>query len=164
MSISAKASRFDNPDHAKKQYELLLEKKQNDRKQAVENLGTKAWLEAKLEDRAQAYPVMGREFHFKPIGNKRAEEVMAIGASEASKMDTSDIEDLEDVDGDQLDDMPKFVRSMRETLEESCTDAYMADEGLGKLPLEELMQLFEDVAMGDGMANSQRERARKFRN
>lgn len=115
----------------------------------LENLGTKEWLEKKLEEQAQPYPVMAREFMFRPIGNERVEEILDLANNEAANLDRDDVEDLEDVDTEDLDDMPKFVRGMRETLEDACLDDYMATEGMGKLPLDVLQRVFEDVAMGD---------------
>ena len=124
------------------------EAKREGQLQAVENLSTKEWLQQSLEDQAKPVPIMGREFYFTPIGNARVEEILELANSEAAQLDDSDVQSVEDVEEEHLDDMPRFVRAMRETLEENCMDDYMAEEGLKLLPLDVLQGVFEDVAMG----------------
>ena len=155
-------SQYSNSSFVEEAHEQVRTKKREKRVKAVESVGTKQWLETTLEDQAKPVPIMGREFYFTPIGNERVEEVLELGASEAANVDP-DIDDWDDIDPDDLENMPKLVRAMRETLKEHCTDEYMATEGMGKLPLDVLERVFEDVAEGGQLSESQAERARRFR-
>ena len=161
--MSTDFSEYENAEFVEEARQQAVQKEREQRVQAVENLSTKKWLESKLEDQAQPYPIMGREFMFTPVGNERVEEILELASQEAANLDDDDVEDLEDVGSDDLDDMPRFVRAMRETLEEHCMDDFMAQEGLKKLPLDVLQRVFEDVAMGEGLSETQAERAQKFR-
>lgn len=160
------ASHFDqyeNSDFVEEAHDQVRQKKHEQRIEAVENLGTKQWLEQRLEDQATPIPIMGREFLFTPVGNETVEGIIELASNEAGKLERDDVDDLADVESDDLDDMPKFVRAMRETLEEHCLDEHMAEKGMKKLPVDVLQQVFEDVAMGDGLSDTEAERARKFR-
>ena len=154
---------YSNPDFVEEAHEQARQKQREERLEAVENLSTKKWLETKLEEQAQPYPIMGREFLFTPVGNERVEELLEMASQEAANLEDRDVEDLDDLDPNDLDDDSAFVREMRQTLEEHCLDDYMAEEGLKKLPLDVLQRVFEDVAMGEGVSDPQAERARKFR-
>lgn len=163
MSSVDFASQFDNSEYALERAKEAEKKEQQERKKVVEGLGTKQWLQSKLEDQAKPVPIMGREFRFTPVGNEQVEEILELANNEAADLDRDDVEDLDDVDSEDLNDMPKFVRSMRETLEEHCMDEYMSEEGLKKLPLDVLQMVFEDVAMGQGLSPDRAERTQKFR-
>lgn len=155
MSAVDFAAQFENSEYALERAEEATEKETKERKQAVEGLSTKQWLQQELEGQSKPVPIMGREFHFTPVGNQRVEEILELASKEAANLDRDDVDDLEDVDSDDLDDMPKFVRSMRETLEEHCLDEYMAEKGMKKIPLDILQMVFEDVAMGQGLNEQQ---------
>lgn len=163
MSATTDGGDIDPQAAAQKMRDEAAKREQEMAADTLENLSTKEWLETELEGQAQPYRIMGREFMFKPIGNERVEDILRLANTEAADLDQEDVEDLEDVDTEHLDDMPKFVAAMREALEENCLDEYMATEGMGKLPLEVLQRVFEDVAMGGDISNEQAERARKFR-
>ncbi len=146
--MSATFDQYENAEFVEEAHEQVNQKQREQRVETVENLGTKQWLQQSLEDQAKPIPVMGREFMFTPVGNQRVENILELASDEAAQLDANDVDDIEDVDEEHLEDMPKFVRSMRETLEEHCTDDYMATEGFKKVPIEVLQKVFEDLAMG----------------
>jgi hypothetical protein len=146
---------YENSEFVEQAYDKAEQQRREQRAAAAEGLSTKKWLETKLEEQARPFPVMGREFLFTPVGNERVEEVLRLASQEAAQLDEGDVDDLEDVDAEHLDDMPEFVRSMRETLEEHCLDEFMAEEGFKKLPLDVLQMVFEDVAMNEGLSEAE---------
>lgn len=165
MSASTDSGSDIDPQAAAQQMRDEAAKRERDRTvDALDNLSTKEQLEQKLERSAQTYPVMGIDVRFQPIGNERVEDVLRLANAEAAQLDQEDIDDVGDVDVDNLEDMPKFIAEMRETLAEACLDEYMAREGLGKVPLEVLQRVFEDVAQGGDLTAEQQENIRKFRN
>lgn len=127
--------------------------------QRVQHASTKSWLESKLDEQAKPVPIFDREFLFRPIGSAVAEEIMEL----ASKELPSDAESLDDVDPEDMQDMPEMLRRMRETLAEHCLDDEMGAAAFGRLPLDMLEELFEEVAAGGDLSPQERERVDQFR-
>lgn len=164
MSATTDDGDIDPQAAAQKMRDEAAKREQEMAADTLENLSTKDKLEKSLEKSAHTHPVMGIDVRFKPIGNERVEKVLRLANTEAAQLDQDDIEDVGDVDVDNLEDMPKFIAEMRDTLAEACLDGYMAREGLGKVPLEILQMVFEDVAMGGDLTPEQAEEVQKFRN
>lgn len=153
---------YENQEFVEQAREQAVEQKKEKRQEAIEGAAVKDWLEGKLEDKASPFPIYDREFYFKPVSNERVEQILELASNEAADLDR-DVDDVTEVDEDDLGDMPKFVRAMRETLEEHCMDDYMAAEGLKQIPVEDLQEVFEEVAMGQGVSQEQEERVERFR-
>lgn len=113
----------------------------------VENLGTKQWLQSELEEQAKPVDVLGRKFMFRPISSERVEEALELASEEAQKTSGVDADSLDEVDPEEMQDMPKLLRVMRETLAEHCLDEEMDEEAFGILPVNHLEEVFQEVAM-----------------
>jgi len=153
-----------NPDAVEEMYEAKKEKEREEIQDAEEALTTEQWLESKLDEQSNTVEIYGRDFEFRPIGSKTVEDVTKLFGDEVENLDI-DADNPQDVDPEDLEgsaeDIPKTMWTLRHELADHCIDEEMDADAFGRIPPDDLVQIFERAAAS--LTPDDAERAKRFR-
>jgi hypothetical protein len=157
-------STITNLEEVEELYEAKKEKEREEIQDAEEALTTEQWLESELNEQSNTVEIYGRDFEFRPIGSKTVEDVTKLFGDEVENLDI-DADNPQDIDPDDLEDsaedIPKTMWTLRHELADHCIDEEMDADAFGRIPPQDLVQIFERAAAS--LTPDDAERAKRFR-